>query len=174
MYPGFVGTVLSHFFSLLSTVWSIFIIHSCSYSLKNLYYIRFAFLLLAANSSLGLVRYGSSDGYKLRRLHIISLNVSIILYFTIVEVTFLHMIQSWWPLFYIPALNIFPLIYNAMAKDYRTNENYYGMAFCLSYAFGYFIIGESGYFLDTELPSVDAFQYLTCFLNYFAAFTLCN
>ena len=83
-----------------------------------------------------------------------------------------------------------------MAKDYRTkynitdsfiainsifflmnsfiSENYYGMAFCLSYTFGYFIIGESGYFLDTELPSVDAFQYLTCFLNYFAAFTLCN
>lgn len=123
------------------------------------------------------------------------LNISAILNFTITESVFLSMIKSAWWALWVPALNAFPLMSNTFAKDYRTkskptdvfiainsifllivsflNENYHGVALSLSYFFGYFIIGESGYFLDTEVPSIDAFQYLTCFLNYFTVFTLC-
>lgn len=142
---------------------------------------------------------GNSDGYKLRRLHIFMLNLSAILYFTIIEGVFFMIGRSSSSssslVLYLPFLNVFPLLSNALAKDYRTkqkktdvfiainslllvlmaflDENYYGVAFGMSYFFGYFFIGESGYFLDTEVPSVDAFQYLTCFLHYFAGKTLC-
>lgn len=46
--------------------------------------------------------------------------------------------------------------------------NYFSVALGTSYIFGYFVIGECGFLFDTELPSIDAYQYLTCFLNIFA------
>lgn len=138
----------------------------------------------------------SESGYKLRKLHVATLNISTILSFTIIEAVLLHIYKSSLIYFGLSCLNIIPFMYNILKKDYRTkfkptdgliavngaillltsltNENYNGAAFTLSYLFGYFVIGDSGCFFDTELPSVDAFQYLQCFLNFFIISALCD
>lgn len=59
MYQGFVGTVLSHFLSLISTLWAFFMVHGCNFQSHELKYIYFGLFLVAANSSLALVRYGT-------------------------------------------------------------------------------------------------------------------
>lgn len=136
---------------------------------------------------------GNSDiGYKLIPYHVVTLNSCAIISFTLFQTVFLRIYNTSTVFLY---LNAIPFLYNVKTKYYRVHfkwsdiiiavnsliliynfilyENYYGVSLYLSYLFGYFVIGETGCIFDTELPSIDAFQYLICFLNYFTVTALC-
>lgn len=134
-------------------------------------------------------------GYKLIPYHVLTLNLSAILSFTIFEGVFYFIYSASNIFLYLLILNIIPVLCNIKSRYYRVrfkwsdiiiavnsvilvlkfvqNENYHGIALCFSYLFAYFIIGETGCIFDTELPAIDAFQYLICFLNYFTVCSFC-
>lgn len=58
MYSGFVGTVISHACSLISTLWAAFQVWNCGIQPGETILIYTAFLLILVNSSLAFIRYG--------------------------------------------------------------------------------------------------------------------
>lgn len=74
MYSGFVGTVWSHFFSLLSTIWATYKIYSSTFQYDDFFYVYVGLFLVFANSSLALVRYGALVLNLLSKLFFIFFN----------------------------------------------------------------------------------------------------
>ena len=58
MYSGFVGTVVSHFCSLISTLWAAIQVTNCGIQPGEAILVYTAFLLILINSCLAFVRYG--------------------------------------------------------------------------------------------------------------------
>lgn len=60
MYSGFVGTVISHICSFISTLWAAFQVRNCGILPGDAILVYIAFLLMLVNSCLAFIRYGKS------------------------------------------------------------------------------------------------------------------
>lgn len=212
MYSGYYGTFIAHLFSLISSIWSIFEVQKCKIPTSIQKLLFTSLLTVFFNSILSLLRYGKfkyfikgsqinefpglADGYKLRKFHVVSLNISSIFFLTLISyaLQLVAKLSMLWVCF--PILNIIPFYRNVSKLDYRSkrkgsdiivvlncliflyaaiySENFYAIAFILSFGFGYVYVGDCGYFLDTEVPSIDIYQYVQCFLCLFTVNAFCE
>jgi len=132
---------------------------------------------------------GAQNGYKLRKIHVLTENASAICGMGLIHAALntTWNVQGLWNV--LPYLYTITFLWNVSRLDYRYKfhcvdliisinslaflltclqiENYYGVALLLSFSFGYFYVGDCGFFLDTEVPAIDIYQYIQCFLCYF-------